>query len=81
MPSQMILRMSDDLKEKVGRQAKAEGKNVSALVREVLEDYVRTHDMSSYVDDLWNRIGNSLKATGKGPEDIEAAIRLARAKK
>lgn len=81
MPSQMILRMPDDLKEKVGRQAKAEGKNVSTLVREVLEDYVRSHDMSSYVDDLWGRIGNSLRAGGKGPDDIESAIRLTRARK
>ena len=81
MPSQMILRMPGDLKEKVGRQAKAEGKNVSALVRDVLEDYIRNHDMSSYVDDLWGRIGSSLKADGKRPEDIESAIRRARAKK
>jgi predicted DNA-binding protein len=81
MPSQMILRMPDDLKEKVGRQARAEGKNVSTFVREVLEDYIRNHDMSSYVDDLWGRIGNSLKAKGKGPEDIESAIRRVRTKK
>jgi len=77
----MILRMPDDLKEKVGRQARAEGKNVSTLVREVLEDYIRNHDMSSYVDDLWGRIGNKLKAKGKGPEDIESAIRRVRTKK
>lgn len=81
MPSQMILRMPDDLKEKVGRQARAEGKNVSTFVREVLEDYIRNHDMSSYVDDLWGRIGNSLKAKGKGPVDIESAIRRVRTKK
>ena len=81
MPSQMILRMPDDLKEKVGRQAKAEGKNVSTLVREVLEDYIRNHDMSSYVDDLWGRIGHSLKSTGKRPEDIESVIRQVRARK
>lgn len=81
MPSQMILRMPDDLKEKVGRQAKAEGKNVSTLVREVLEEYIKNHDMSSYVDDLWGRIADRLKAGGKGPEDIEAAIRRARTNK
>jgi predicted DNA-binding protein len=77
----MILRVPDDLKEKVGRQAKAEGKNVSTLVREVLEEYIRNHDMSSYVDDLWGRIADNLKARGKGSENIESGIRLVRAKK
>ena len=81
MASQMIIRMPDDLKEKIGRQAKAEGKNVSTLVRELLESYIKDHDMSSYVDDLWSRIGNSLKTKGVQPEDIEAAIRRVRAKK
>ena len=81
MPSQLIIRMPNDLKEKVGKQAKAEGKNVSSLVREVLEDYIRDHDMSSYVDDLWSRIGKSLKAKGKQPKDIESAIRQARTQK
>jgi len=77
----MIIRMPDDLKEKVSRQAKVEGKNVSTLVREVLEDYIRDHDMASHVDDIWNRIGASLKAKGKRPEDIEIAIGQARAEK
>ncbi|MFZ5799234.1 MAG: ribbon-helix-helix protein, CopG family [Thermodesulfobacteriota bacterium] len=81
MSSQMILRVPDDLKEKVGRQAKAEGKNVSTLVREVLEEYIRNRDMSSHVDDLWGRIGRNLKARGKGSENIESGIRLVRAKK
>jgi len=77
----MIIRMPEDLKEKVSRQAKVEGKNVSTLVREVLENYIRDHDMASYVDDLWNRIGATLKAKGKGQEDIEIAIGQTRAEK
>jgi len=81
MATQIIIRVPDDLKSKVNKLAKAEGKNVSAVVRELLEDYVRNRDMSSYIDDLWTRIGNTLKAKGVEPQDIKRAIRESRAEK
>jgi hypothetical protein len=37
--------------------------------------------MSSYIDDLWTRIGNTLKAKGVEPQDIKRAIRESRAEK
>jgi len=78
---QMIIRMPDELKSKASRLAQAEGKNLSALVRELLEQYVRDHDMNVVIDDLWDRIGRRLKTSGSRVTDIEEAIRTVRAKK
>ena len=73
--------MPDDLKSKVTTLAKAEGRNVSAVVRELLENYVKDRDISSYIDDLWGRTGAKLKARGIKPADIQKAIKKARAGK
>jgi predicted DNA-binding protein len=81
MSTQMIVRLDPDLKAKVNRVAKAEGKSVSDVVRELLEDYVKNRDLGSYVDDLWNRIGGKLASRGVGPRKISRAIKGVRAKK
>jgi len=52
MATQMIIRMDPELKGKIAR---AEGKNTSEMVRGLIEDYVKEHDISSYVDDLWRK--------------------------
>ncbi len=80
MPTQMIIRMPDDLKSKVSSLAKAEGKNVSAIVRELLENYVKDRDIGSHIDDLWGRIGAKLQDKGVKPADISRAIRETRSK-
>jgi len=80
MTTQMIVRIDPDLKAKVNNFAKAEGKNVSEVVRELLEDYVKSRDINSYVDDLWDRIGGKLTSSGFGPKDIKRVIREVRTK-
>lgn len=80
MATQMIIRLEPDLKNKVTRLAKAEGKNLSELVRELLEKYTKERDMSSYIDDLWDRIGDNFTRDGISESDIEAAIKQARTK-
>jgi len=57
MTTQMIVRIDPDLKAKVNNFAKVEGKSVSEVVRELLEEYVKTRDIDSYIDNLWERIG------------------------
>jgi len=81
MTTQMIVRVDPDLKTKVSRLAKSEGKCVSEIVRDLLEDYVRNRDIGSYVDDLWERIGTKLASRGTRPEEIQRVIREVRAKK
>jgi len=77
----MIVRINPELKNKVNKLAKAEGKNVSEVVRELLEDYVRDRDISFYIDDLWERIGGKLKSRGYTLNDIHRVIREVRTKK
>lgn len=81
MATQMMVRIDPELKTKINNLAKAEGKNVSEVVRELLEDYVRDRDIGAYIDDLWERIGGKLKSRGHTPKDIQRAIRKVRTKK
>ena len=81
MTTQMIVRINPELKNKVNSLAKAEGKSVSEVVRELLEDYVKNRDISLYIDDLWQRIGDKLISRKIGPKEIQHAIKEVRAKK
>lgn len=80
MTTQMIVRLDPELKAKVSSLAKAEGKSVSEIVRELLEDFVKDRDIGAYIDDLWGRIEGKLEARGVGSRDIQSAIRQVRAK-
>jgi predicted DNA-binding protein len=81
MSTQMIVRINPELKNKVNSLAKAEGKSVSEVVRELLEDYVKNRDIGLYIDDLWQRIGDKLLSRKVGPKDVQRAIQEVRAKK
>ena len=78
MSIQMIVRIDPALKDKVNNLAKAEGKSVSEVVRELLEEYVKNRDIGQYVDDLWERIGGKLTSKGIGAEDIPDVIQKVR---
>jgi predicted DNA-binding protein len=81
MTTQMIVRIDPKLKTKVNNLAKSEGKRVSEVVRELLEDYVRDRDVASYVDDLWTRVGGKLASRGLTLKDIPRAIKEVRTRK
>ena len=81
MTTQMIVRINPELKNKVHSLAKAEGKSVSEVVRELLEDYVKNRDISLYIDDLWQRIGDKLVSRKVGSKEIKRAIQEVRAQK
>jgi predicted DNA-binding protein len=80
MTTQMIVRIDPELKAKVNNFAKVEGKSVSEVVRELLEEYVKNRDIDSYIDNLWDRIGGKLRSSGIGPRDIKRFVRQARVK-
>jgi len=80
MATQMIVRIDPVLKNKVSRLAKAEGKNLSELVRDLLVNYTRERDMSAYIDSLWERIGQDLSRNNVSEADIEETIRQVRSK-
>ena len=81
MTTQMMIRIDSELKSKVSTLAKAEGKNVSEVVRELLKDYIRDRDIGLYIEDLWNRIGSKLTSHGLRSRDIPKIIKEVRAKK
>lgn len=81
MSTQILVRIEPDLKKKVNRFAKAEGKTTSEVVRELLEDYVRSRDIGAYVDDLWDRTGKKLKSKRMGPDEIQRIIKEVRGRK
>jgi hypothetical protein len=78
MTTQMIIRVEADLKNKIHQLAKAEGKNLSELVRELLENYTKERDMSTYIDTLWGKISNNLSKNHISRENIEDAIKQVR---
>ncbi len=80
MTTQMIIRVEPTLKNKVINLAKSEGKSLSELVRELLENYTKERDMGAYIDNLWNSIGKKLSQENVNESDIEEAIKLARSK-
>ncbi|MBI5827243.1 MAG: ribbon-helix-helix protein, CopG family [Deltaproteobacteria bacterium] len=81
MTTQMIIRMNPELKEKLNRLAKTEGKTTSQMVRELIESYITEHDISSYVDSLWDRVGKKLKTRGVTPASIDKAVKDVRKKR
>jgi predicted DNA-binding protein len=78
MTRQMIIRMDPDLKDRFNKLARVEGKTTSQMVRELIEDYIKERDISTYVDDLWGRIGGKLRSKGVRQRDIDKAIKEVR---
>jgi len=80
MSTQMIVRLSPELKEKLDKLARSEGKSTNRMVLEIIEDYVKERDIGAYVDDLWARMGAKLAVRSVTPRDVEKAISRARGK-
>jgi predicted transcriptional regulator len=81
MEKQMIIRIDMELKDRLSRLARAEGKTSSQIVRELIRDYVKDRDIAAYIDGLWTRIGAKLAARGVRPPDINKAIAESRKKR
>ncbi|TAN63372.1 ribbon-helix-helix protein, CopG family [bacterium] len=78
MSTQMIIRMDPELKNKLDRLARTGGKSTSQMVRELIEAYIEEHDISSYIDNLWGRVGKKLKSKGVASADVNKAIKVVR---
>jgi hypothetical protein len=81
MPSQLLIRIDDDLKEKIRRLSHLEKKSVSEKIRELVAEYVAEHDMESALKDLWNDIGQAIKKKGYKESDVKRLIKEARSHK
>jgi predicted transcriptional regulator len=74
MSTQIVIRIEPELKKKVDKLARMEGKTTSTVVRDLLEDYTRERDIEGYIDSLWTRIGKKFAAKGITEKDIGKAI-------
>lgn len=74
----MIIRIEPVLKDKISKLAKSEGKNLSELVRELLENYTKERDMGNYIDGLWDSIGEKLSKENVDDSAIEKVIKQVR---
>jgi hypothetical protein len=59
-----------------GRFSKLAGRKRKMQVR--WQEIMKEKEISTYVDDLWNRIGRKLKSREVRPKDIGRAIKVAR---
>ena len=64
MATQLVIRIDPEIKEKLMKLARTEGKTASDKVREMVTEYVAQSDLSAIVDDLWARISNKLQQAG-----------------
>lgn len=74
MTTQMVIRIDPELKEKLSKIARMEGKATSEVIRELIKTYIKERDIETYVDDLWNRVGKKLRSKGTKLEEVEKAI-------
>lgn len=80
MATQLVIRIDPEIKEKLMKLARAEGKTASDKVREMVTEYVAQSDLSAIVDDLWVRISNKLRKQRVTARDIDRVIARVRRK-
>ena len=62
MTTQMIIRIDSEMKNRLNKLARVEGKTTSQMVRELIENYIREKDIGGYIENLWSRIGGKMRA-------------------
>lgn len=80
MATQLVIRIDPEIKKKLMKLARVEGKTASDKVREMVTEYVAQSDLSAIVDDLWVRISDKLRKRGVTARDIDKAIAQVRGK-
>jgi predicted transcriptional regulator len=74
MSEQLLIRLDAELKSKLRRLARAEGKTSSQMVRELIGEYVKDRDIAGYIAGLWDRTGRKLREKGVKPADVDQAV-------
>ncbi len=78
MTFQMLIRIDARKRKTLDRLSKFEGKTTSEVVRELIDAFITEHDLTGYVDGLWNRMGQSLKRKGYSKDDVPRLIKDSR---
>lgn len=80
MSTQMIIRIDDEVKNRLNKLARIEGKTTNEMIKELIEERIKERDIGVYIDDLWDRIGKKLKSKGVKFAVIDKAIKASRKK-
>jgi predicted DNA-binding protein len=78
MVSQVLIRLDKELKDKFQRLSRTEQKSLNEKVRELMEEYVKEHDMGAAMRSLWDEIGQSLRKKGYKASDVNKMIKEVR---
>ena len=78
MVSQVLIRVDKELKDKFQRLSRTEQKSVNEKVRELMEEYVKDHDVEAAMKSLWDEIGESLREKGHKVSDVNRTIKEVR---
>ena len=81
MSDLMMIRVDPQIKKKLSQLARSEGKNSSQIVRDLIAAYVQERDIAGYIDDLWGRIGRTIKRKGLKPKHVRRIIKETRREK
>jgi len=74
MEKQLLIRIDNNLKERLERLARSEGKTTSEMVRELISEYVTEKDIGAYIEELWNKVSNKLREKGVRSDDVRRAV-------
>ncbi len=78
MVSQILIRVDKELKDKFQRLSRMEQKSVNEKVRDLMEEYVKDHDLEAAMKDLWDEMGEALKKRGYKASDVHRKIKEVR---
>ena len=78
MVCQVLIRVDKELKDKFQRISRTEQKSVNKKVQELMEEYVKEHDMEAAMRSLWDEIGQSLRKEGFKASDVSKRIKEVR---
>jgi hypothetical protein len=67
-----------ELKDKFQQLSRMEQKSVNKKVRELMEEYVKDHDMEAAMRSLWDEVGQSLRKKGYKASDVNKMIKEVR---
>ncbi|MBI4332875.1 MAG: CopG family transcriptional regulator [Chloroflexi bacterium] len=81
MTTQMVVRIDSEMKKRLGKLARMEGKTSSQMVRDLIESYIKDRDIGPYIDSLWNKIDRRLEELGVTQRDVDRAIKAVRKEK
>ncbi len=79
MVTQVLIRVDKKLKDRFQRLSRTEQKSVNEKVRELMEDYVKEHDIEAGLRSLWDEIGQSLRKKGRKASEVNKMIEEVRA--